>query len=158
MEELPEDIILVIISYIGAEDIYSVSLGSKKMSKIFSSNSCWTELGKRDHPFLGITSREEYKGKNPMHVSRKDLDNYISQSEWAMDWLNKKRINPNGVEDHRYRACVESIGADIIRITNYKSLKKIFPNAEMDWKIGINIIVDDLLTRTEETEKELKSI
>jgi hypothetical protein len=128
------------------------------MFEIFIDEPVWSAIGKRDCPFLEIKSLRDYVKKNPMYVYEEELQKYIGNSEWAKKWIGKKKINYNGLTDHRYKAYVESIGKDIIRVDHYRALKQRFPKAEMDWKIGINIIIDDLLTRTEEDEKELKSI
>lgn len=158
MDNIPEDIILSIVSFLKAKDVYSTCLLSKKIFEIFTSESIWSDLGQRDYPFLEIKSLRDYVKKNPMYVYEQELQKYIGDSEWAKKWIGKKKINYNGVNEHRYKAYVESIGKDIIRVKHYRALKERFPNAEMDWKIGINIIIDDLLTRTENEEKELKSI
>lgn len=158
MDNLIEDTIIPVVLFLQSIDIYSLYLVSKRTYKMFSTDFVWTELGKRDYPILGIKNGEEYITKNPMFVGKKELEKYIENNSWAKVWISKVQINANGVLDHRFQAYVESIGSDIIRVEHYNMLRNKFPNGDMDWKIGINIIIDNLLTRTEEESKELENI
>jgi hypothetical protein len=158
MEIIAEDILLVVISFSSISDIQNLSKTSKTLRNFCLSNSTWIDIANRDCPYLGVTSRQEYICKNPMYVSNEEIDKYISGSSWAQKWIAEKCINRNGKEEHRYKAYVTSIVTDIIRVEHYNALKAKFPQRKMDWKIGINIIVDDLIARTEEEEKELREI
>ena len=139
MENIFGDALNVVISFCGIDEVGNLSRTSKKLQKF-----CLPE-------------KERMLIHYPMCVSMREVEQNIEENVWAQKWLSRKVINSNGKEDHRIRAYIVSIISDLVRVKHYRYLKERFPFREMDWKIGINVIINDLLTRTEEEEKELNN-
>ncbi len=158
MDFLITDLIVIIFLYCDTQTLFTISKTNKTIRNICNSNILWTLLGKRDHPLLEIHSRSDYIYKNPMFVHKAHILDYIRGNTWATNWLLKKKKNQNGVDEHRYKAYVFSIVECMIRVEKWKQIKKYYGQSQTDdWKIGVNILINELLENSENENKELYS-
>ena len=155
---LPTDLMLYIVSFCDYKTIIILSKTTKKSNTICKQHSLWVNIGKRDHPLLQIQNKNEYFYKNPMFIFNDQIETYINESEWAQLWINKQKTNQNGVLEHRYPGYVRSIIKTMIQVEKWKQLKNKNRNTCEDWKIAVNLIIDDLLSKSEEENKEMKSL
>ena len=158
MNNIPNELLINITYYCDWRALLQLLKVSKWTNSICTKNTLWTKIGQRDHPLLDIYSLVSYVYNNPMCVTSDELEYYIQGNLWAQTWINKKKINYNGVYEHRYPVYVRSIVRKIIRVEKWKRLKDRHPEQPQDWKISVNIIIEDLLKKSEDENKELSTL
>jgi len=81
---LPTELVIKVMIYLDATDIYQLSLVAKDMLKAFSSESLWEikwKVYSGQDNYIGMTCLESYK----WHVTIKD----IFKRDWRTDFCNK---------------------------------------------------------------------
>lgn len=149
MEQLCIDVIGTIASFCSIPDIKNASQVNREWNKIFSNNEVWIDLGQRDHPLLHITNKYTYNTSHPMVTD-------LQTNDWAKKWLKTHIINRNGKKDEMVASYVHSIMTTMLQVERLTSLfDKHKDTQPIDWRISINIKIDELLSYSEEEEKDM---
>lgn len=154
MEMLYSDLFFKISSFCTISDWINFLLSSKRK---INNNYIWIMFGYRDHPFLNIKSKEDFL-KLPLYISDEDVKNAIINNHWSKNTYNIQIMNRNNVIDHRIQNYVYSIMKTMKQVEKLKFFLQSNLDKEFDWKISLNMKIEELLQFSEEERGELNFI
>ena len=146
----------IICSFLEIKDIYNLEITSKTIKNLYTTDF-WKFLGENQNIEGNICCKYDYEiNSNPLIVKESELFDSINENEWCKKWNYKKRINRNGTEDHIYKAYVKSIMKLMIQVKKHRLFfKNLQEKKSQDWKISVNIQINDLLKQSEKYRDEI---
>lgn len=156
MNFLNNDVIINIVSFVSYDDVKNLRKVNRYFKNIFLNDYVWVILGRRDKLYLEIETEFDYRFNSPFYVCDKEIKNYIQTDSWASRKINTKRINRNGLKDHRINAFIESIVRNIIIIDKLRKMKR--SDMCLDWKISLTKTIEEYSDVIEKENDEMELI
>jgi hypothetical protein len=149
---------LIICSFLNIEELYNFEMLNIFFYTFLKSQKVWNFISKQQNFPVEIFSKKEYEiFSNPLIVKEQELYYSIIENNWAKKWYEIKKINKNGVEDHIYKSYIKSIMKLMIQVKNNRFLYNCLKDKKCtDWKISLNIQIEDLLKKSELYKNDLE--
>jgi len=153
MERICQDCFTIIFEFLTDKELVTIENTHKDIVTDYS----WKVIGLRDHPKLNIQNKIDYYCKNPLFVSETRLINDIQENPWSKQLYDMKVVNRNNKEDHLYKAYIRDIMKCMAKVHNLREFYKEYRKTETtQWGMAVQILIDDILTQSEESANDMK--